>query len=105
MTPITPAQLILIGYAVLLLVGGFLGYRKAGSRPSLIAGSISGALALLAAGLAFLDPRFVGLGVVLAGLMLVVFLIRLTKTRRFMPSGLLLVASLLVLIGLIVAIR
>ena len=97
----TTVQAILVGYAVLLVVGGLIGYRKAGSRPSLIAGSVSGAVALLAAGLMLRDGRAIWLGVVLAALMLIVFTIRFTKTRKFMPSGLLGVVSGAVLLGLL----
>ncbi len=97
----TTVQAILVGYAVLLVVGGLIGYRKAGSRPSLIAGSISGAVALLAAGLMLQDGRAIWLGVVLAAMMLIVFTIRFTKTRKFMPSGLLGVVSGAVLLGLL----
>jgi len=97
----TTAQAILVGYAILLLVGGMIGYRKAGSRPSLIAGSVSGLVALLAAGLMLQDVRAIWLGVVLAAMMLVVFGIRFAKTRKFMPSGLLGVVSVAVLGGLL----
>ncbi len=97
----TTAQAILVGYAILLMIGGFIGYRKAGSRPSLIAGSVSGLIALLAAGLMLQDVRAIWLGVVLAAMMLIVFGIRFTKTRKFMPSGLLGVVSVAVLGGLL----
>ncbi len=97
----TTAQAILVGYAILLMIGGFIGYRKAGSRPSLIAGSVSGLIALLAAGLMLQDVRAIWLGVVLSAMMLVVFGIRFAKTRKFMPSGLLGVVSVAVLGGLL----
>ena len=101
----TTAQVILAGYALLLVVGGLVGYRKAGSRPSLIAGTISGLVALLAAGLMIRDARAIWLGVALAVAMLVVFGIRFGKTRKFMPSGMLGVVSLGVLVSLFLAIR
>lgn len=99
-TVILPA--VLVVYAVLLLVGGFIGYRKAGSRPSLIAGSISGLVALLAAGLMRADLRAVWLGIVLAAGMIVVFSIRFARTRKFMPSGMLGALSAIVLVVLLV---
>ena len=97
----TTAQILLVVYAVLLLVGGFIGYRKAGSRPSLIAGTISGLVALVAAGVMARDARGIWLGIVLAAMMLVVFAIRFAKTRKFMPSGMLGVLSLVVLVALL----
>ncbi len=97
------AQIVLVIYAVLLIVGGLIGYRKAGSRPSLIAGSISGLVALVAAGLMISDARAIWLGIALAVAMLVVFSIRFSKTRKFMPSGMLGIVSLVVLVGLFLA--
>ena len=101
----TNARVVLAGYALLLVVGGLIGYRKAGSRPSLIAGTISGLVALLAAGLMIRDARAIWLGFALAIAMLVVFGVRFAKTRKFMPSGLLGVVSLGVLISLFLAIQ
>jgi len=86
-------------YAVLLAVGGLIGYKKAGSRPSLIAGSISAVAALLALGLSVGNNRWgVPLGLLLATSLFVLFGYRYAvKTRKFMPSGLLAIASLVVL--------
>jgi uncharacterized membrane protein (UPF0136 family) len=92
-------QITLGIYAVLLAVGGVIGYVKAGSRSSLIAGSISAVAAALALGLSIRSyPWGTPLGLVLSISLFVLFGYRYAaKTRKFMPSGLLAVASLVVL--------
>jgi uncharacterized membrane protein (UPF0136 family) len=92
-------QITLGIYAVLLAVGGVIGYVKAGSRSSLIAGSISAIAAALALGLSIRSNRSgVALGLILSISLFVLFGYRYAaKTRKFMPSGLLAVASLVVL--------
>ena len=97
----TPA-LIVIVYAVLVLVGGVLGFVRAGSRPSLIAGLLGG-LALLAAGWGISRGQVWGLQTALA-LMLglfVFFALRYFRgsPRAFMPGGLMSILSLLAFIG------
>ena len=86
-------------YGVLLLVGGILGYLKAKSKPSLISGVISGLL-LLTFGV--LQWQQISIGLVLAQVfavvLAVVFIIRLWKTRKFMPAGLMLVLSVATLV-------
>ena len=87
-----------LAYGVFLLVGAFFGF-KAGSNVSLIMGLVSGALVLLSVFLA--GSNFVlGLRLLtfLSGALSVVFLMRLIKTSKFMPSGMLLVVSIGVLI-------
>ena len=86
-------------YGVLLAVGGLIGYLKAGSRPSLIAGMLSAVAAFAALGLTIgqsqLGPP---LGMLLAVFLFVLFGYRYAvKTGKFMPSGLLAVISLIVL--------
>jgi uncharacterized membrane protein (UPF0136 family) len=95
----TVGQVTLGIYALLLAIGGVIGYVKAGSRPSLIAGSISALAALLALGLSVGNNRLgVPLGLILSIVLFVLFGYRYAvKTRKFMPSGLLAVASLVVL--------
>jgi uncharacterized membrane protein (UPF0136 family) len=95
----TVGQVTLAIYALLLAVGGVIGYVKAGSRPSLIAGAISALAALLALGLSIGNNRLgVPLGLILSIALFVLFGYRYAvKTRKFMPSGLLAVASLVVL--------
>lgn len=85
-------------YVGLLVAGGFIGFVKAGSKVSLIASVASAIpLALTAAGIL----PFVVAPVVL-GLLVVQFIIRLTKTRKFMPSGMLLVITLLALAAILI---
>jgi uncharacterized membrane protein (UPF0136 family) len=86
-------------YAVLLGVGGVVGYLKAGSRPSLIAGSLSALIALAALALSIKYKNFgIALGLILSISLFILFTYRYAaKTRKFMPSGLLAVVSLIVL--------
>jgi uncharacterized membrane protein (UPF0136 family) len=94
-------QWVLMGYAVLMMFGGVMGFR-AGSKVSLYAGFGSGVALLAALGVTFLAMG-VGLvaGCVLAAILTSMFGQRLAKTGKFMPSGMLLVVSLLaaVLLG------
>jgi uncharacterized membrane protein (UPF0136 family) len=86
-------------YALLLALGGLIGYLRAGSRASLIAGSTSAVCALLAMALSAGNSRLgVPLGLVLSVALFVLFGYRYAvKTRKFMPSGLLSIVSLIVL--------
>ena len=100
-------QITLGIYAVLLAVGGIIGFTKAGSRPSLIAGLASAVGALLALILS-LQNRTLGMGLacLLAILLFVFFGYRYAaKTRKFMPAGLLSVVSLVVLVISILALQ
>ena len=86
-------------YGILLLVGGIFGYTKAKSKPSLISRLISGLL-LLISGVLQWQQITVGLIVaqVLTLVLAIVFAIRLWKTRKFMPAGLMLVLSVATLV-------
>jgi uncharacterized membrane protein (UPF0136 family) len=92
-------QITLGIYALLLAVGGVIGYVKAGSRASLIAGISSAVVALVALGLSIANHRLgVPLGLILSITLFVLFGYRYAvKTRKFMPSGLLAIVSLIVL--------
>jgi uncharacterized membrane protein (UPF0136 family) len=85
-------------YAVLLAVGGVIGFVRARSRPSLIAGVGSAVGALVAMGLAIMKSRFgFPLGFTLALLLFVFFGYRYAlRAHKFMPSGLMAVISLIV---------
>ncbi len=81
---------ILWVYIVLLVIGGLIGFLKAGSKVSLIMSvAFAAVLSLCAAGVIF-QPYMAD--VVLAAL-LVVFGMRLAKTRKFMPSGVMLILT------------
>lgn len=90
-------------YGLLSIGGGVMGYRQAGSKVSLISGSISGLLLLLAAGLMF-QGNLIGLRLaqVIVGILVVVFLSRLIKTRKFMPAGLMIATGVATLITLFI---
>ena len=97
-----PAKIYFIIFGILTIVGGIVGYVKAGSMASIIAGSISGVLLLLAA---FLLPEHQAAGLILAlavSLLLAAqFIPKFFRTFTVMPAGLMSVLSAL---GIIVAI-
>ena len=82
-------------YIILLLVGGLIGFLKAGSKVSLITSAIFAALLIIAGipSLLQLGARQLVVDVVMA-VLLVDFAVRLAKTRKFMPSGLMLVLTI-----------
>ena len=91
------ANTVLWVYIVLLLVGGLIGFLKAGSKVSLISSSVFAAVLVLTQTGIF-DPTVArSLVNVLLAALLVVFAIRLAKTKKFMPSGLMLVLTILTL--------
>lgn len=92
------ANLVLWIYIILLLVGGLIGFLKAGSKVSLVTSAGFAAVLVLAAVPNLFDPKFAaGLTTTLMAILLVVFAIRLTKTKKFMPSGLMLLVTILAL--------
>lgn len=91
-------SMIPFAFAIFLLVGAFFGW-KAGSKASLYAG-LGSAVLVSSGGLwAAQDPGngYIFLTAVAAGLTFV-FLSRLIKTKKFMPSGMLLAVSALFLV-------
>ena len=88
-------QITILVFGLLVEAGGFVGFLKAGSKPSLIAGLASGGMLFAAFGVTFfsmITGLWVGAGV--SVLLAVVFLMRLMKTKKFMPSGMLLALSI-----------
>jgi uncharacterized membrane protein (UPF0136 family) len=85
-------------YILLLLVGGLIGFLKAGSKVSLITSAVSAAALILTAIPGLFGPAVArGLADVIMAALLIVFAIRLSKTKKFMPSGLMLVITALAL--------
>lgn len=86
-------------YIVLLLVGGLIAFFKAGSKISLqMATGFAVALVLLAIPDLF-APGFRRGGInVLLAVLLVVFTIRLVKTKKFMPAGMMVCATVITLV-------
>ena len=85
-------------YIVLLVVGGLIGFFKAKSKVSLIMSVAFAAVLVLAAVPNLFDLNFrKGLANVLMAALLVVFGMRLAKTKKFMPAGLMLVVTIIAL--------
>ncbi|MDG3006808.1 TMEM14 family protein [Paludisphaera mucosa] len=100
------ARILLGLYALLLGVGGYVGYKKAGSKPSLYAGVGSAALCLLALLFSFLHAeRGLQAGAAVALALTIFFNFRFVAgTRKLMPAGMLAIISLLVFTGLLLSV-
>jgi uncharacterized membrane protein (UPF0136 family) len=87
-----------LAYGILAIAGGVVGYIQAHSKVSLISGTISGLLLILAAYLQMQGQTWALLLAVLVTVSLLVFFaLRLAKTRKFMPAGLMLILGVLAL--------
>ena len=84
-------EVVLWIYIVLLVVGGLIGFLKAGSKISLLSAAISAALLSLCAAHVVFRPYMAN---VLLAALLIMFAWRLSETKKFMPSGLMLVLTL-----------
>jgi uncharacterized membrane protein (UPF0136 family) len=95
------AKIYFFIFGVLTIAGGIVGYVKAGSTPSIIAGSITGVL-LIVAGLVLPDHRRIGLalGLTISLLLAAQFIPKFIRTGKVMPAGLM---SVLSAIGIILA--
>src|ERR1700746_205336 len=95
-------KIYFIVFGLLTIAGGIIGYVKAGSMASIIAGSITGVLLLVAA---FLLPehRAIGLATafIISLLLAAQFVPKFIQTGRIMPAG---TMSILSVIGVIAAI-
>lgn len=87
-------------YGLLVLFGGVIGYLKAKSRPSLIAGSVFGITLVVLAVVALLGAhqKVPAFSAAVAGVLLVLFGFRYWRSKKLMPAGLLTVLSLVALL-------
>lgn len=86
-------RVVIWAFVILLLVGGLIGFVKAKSRASLVA-SVLFAILLSFSASGILPAVTSPMGL---GLLSVVFAIRLAKTRKMMPSGMMLLISIMTL--------
>ncbi len=91
--------IVILLYGLVVLGGGIIGYTRAGSMASLIAGSAFG-LGLLASGLGVLRGKNMGfiIAPTLTVLLTAYFSYRFVQSGEFMPSGLMGVLGLVALI-------
>jgi uncharacterized membrane protein (UPF0136 family) len=89
------ADTVLWVYIVLLLMGGLAGYLKAKSKASLIA-SAAFAVALMLCNFDVIQPDWVADLLLVA--LVVVFSMRLAKTKKLMPAGLMVALTLVTLL-------
>lgn len=98
------AKIYFIAFGVLTIAGGIVGYAKAGSTASIIAGSITGILLLVAA---FLLPQHRAIGLatafIISLLLAAQFVPKFIRTGRVMPAGMMAILSVIGLIAAIVA--
>jgi uncharacterized membrane protein (UPF0136 family) len=91
---------ITITYAIMLFIGGLIGFFKAHSTASLLTGTISSVIVISAWQLCSKKPRAGYLFISAISLILFMFfLIRFTKSYAFMPGGLMLILSTITLLA------
>src|SRR5215831_13859048 len=97
-----PTKIYFIIFGLLTIAGGVMGYVKAGSTASIIAGSISGVLLLLAGFLLSAQPTAgLALGGIVSLLLVGYFLPAFFRTGKMMPAGMM---SLLSILGVVLTI-
>jgi len=101
-TMLDAARIYFLVFGILTILGGVMGYIKARSIVSVIAGTITGVL-LIVAGLILPDRRELGLvlGLLISAVLAGQFIPRVLRTRRLVPAG---VMSVLSVIGIVMAI-
>ncbi|MEB3884347.1 TMEM14 family protein [Lyngbya sp. CCY1209] len=91
-----------IAYGILAIIGGIVGYTKAQSKISLMAGVGSGILLLLGA---FLQAQGFGWALIfslfISVVLVIAFVGRYVKTKKFMPAGLMIILGLFAIAAMI----
>jgi uncharacterized membrane protein (UPF0136 family) len=95
--PPSQIELVILAYALFMGLGGWMGFRKFGSKPSLAAGVASFAVLVVSY---IIGQPWIAVGA--SALLAVVFFRRVSKTRKLMPSGMLLVISAVVFVYLLI---
>lgn len=96
-------QFFPILFGILTIVGGLMGYIKAGSTTSLMAGGISGALILLFATMWLKNSKMGWMGTFLVTLVLGGwFANKFLATGAMMPAGMMVVLSLINMLVLLI---
>lgn len=88
-------DVILWIYIVFLVIGGLIGFFKAGSKVSLIVSASAAAILTLCQIGVIFERRMID--IVLA-ILLVVFAWRLAESKKFMPAGLMVVLTIVTLV-------
>ena len=82
-------------YIILLLIGGMIGFLKGKSKVSLIMSTIFAVLLALTLLRGVFEPRFASnFANILLLALVVVFALRLAKTKKFMPAGMMLIVTI-----------
>jgi uncharacterized membrane protein (UPF0136 family) len=93
------ASIVLWVYIVLLFVGGLMGFLKAGSKVSLVTSAVfAGLLTLCNTDKIFQRNVADFLVMIILVFLLVFFAWRLTKTKKFMPAGMMATVTLVALV-------
>jgi len=90
-----PGVMAAFAYGTLTLAGGIMGYVQAQSKISLISGSISGILLIISSLMQLWGQSWgLTLATVVTAVLILAFVIRLAKTRKFMPAGLMMLLGM-----------
>ncbi len=89
--------ILLIVYGTLVELGGVMGFLKARSKPSLVAGAACGAVLTISGVLVWIGAAagaYIGFGMTLV--LCLIFGLRVAKTKAMVPSGIMLLSSIVV---------
>jgi uncharacterized membrane protein (UPF0136 family) len=89
-----------------MLVGGIIGFKKAQSKASLLSGVISAIFLGTCYWQSLSNPFWIQIAFLIIGALDGVFLVRLIKTKKFMPAGLMLILCIIeqtILVGQMLA--